>query len=211
MLIVEESLKAALNFTVSISEKLSTAQTWARILEPVVPLERLQESFDLAFENHRSTFPVNAYDIKQAWELLQQNEAKLLAEKEAELRETQPTKFCKQVHFEGEFNQTFIPAEEGLMLMSNGINEPEIPVPCFECRPVAYAQFLERRKHKTGEEIASQLMTQTNVAIYTDPLKILEKPIQQLGKEALQGNGQSKEMWQKLNRVRQYIFENKEQ
>lgn len=52
------------------AEKAECAEIWSRLLFPVIPEDRLQECFDIAFRNHTSPYPVNAYDLKAAWNTL---------------------------------------------------------------------------------------------------------------------------------------------
>lgn len=49
------------------TEKATRCEAWARALMGNVPEGDLQRSFDHAFANHDSNFPVNAYDIIQAY------------------------------------------------------------------------------------------------------------------------------------------------
>ena len=61
------------------AEKLARAEVWARVLFGVIPENRLQDAFDRAFQLHDSSFPVNAYEIKLAWEKIktEEREAKI--------------------------------------------------------------------------------------------------------------------------------------
>lgn len=48
-------------------ELLVRARDWSEELHGVVPMEALNASMHRAFQNHKSTFPVNAYDLKIAY------------------------------------------------------------------------------------------------------------------------------------------------
>lgn len=67
LVIVSDSFSAAGQIP-TLAEKMDRAEVWARLLSGIVPEERLQECFDRAFRQHKSSFPVNAYDLKAAWE-----------------------------------------------------------------------------------------------------------------------------------------------
>lgn len=49
-------------------EKAVKCEAWSRALMGVIPENRLQETFNRAFVDHTSNFPVSAYDLKTAWE-----------------------------------------------------------------------------------------------------------------------------------------------
>ena len=68
-IIVNDSYLASAR-TGTMAEKTECAEIWSRLLFPVIPEDRLQECFDIAFRNHTSPFPVNAIDLKRAWESL---------------------------------------------------------------------------------------------------------------------------------------------
>ena len=56
------------------AEKTVRAEAWARVLFGVIPENRLPDAFDRAFQLHDSSFPVNAYEIKLAWEKIKSEE-----------------------------------------------------------------------------------------------------------------------------------------
>jgi hypothetical protein len=70
MLLVVNDACSASSQRPTLAEKMITADVWARLLFATIPESRLQDCFDLAFRNHTSTFPVNAYDLKNAWSQL---------------------------------------------------------------------------------------------------------------------------------------------
>ena len=67
LLIVNDSLEAS-SQTATLPEKMSRAEVWARLLFGIIPANELQIAFDRAFAKHTTPFPVNAYDVKLAWE-----------------------------------------------------------------------------------------------------------------------------------------------
>lgn len=48
-------------------ELLVRARDWSEALHGIVPMEALNASVSRAFQNHKSTFPLNAYDLKTAY------------------------------------------------------------------------------------------------------------------------------------------------
>ena len=52
----------------TLPEKLSRAKAWSRLLFGIIPEQDLRAVFEAAFVNHTGTFPINAYDLKDAWE-----------------------------------------------------------------------------------------------------------------------------------------------
>jgi hypothetical protein len=196
LLVIDDALHASMNFTVTKAEKGKIADVWMRILSEIIPEERLQDCFDHAFAVHKSNFPVNAYDLKNAWEKICEAEAAEKLKAEIREREANPVLLCPNIklHFEGEFNGEKIKKSDGLLLIALGFNEPELPMPCDKCRPAANAQFLERRKANSKTvEIVDQILYPPKAE-----LDALDAEIERLGKEARNGNGKSHKEWLKL-------------
>lgn len=196
LLVVDDALHASMNFTVTKAEKGKIADVWMRILSEIIPEERLQDCFDHAFAVHKSNFPVNAYDLKNAWEKICEAEAAEKLKAEIREREVNPILICEKVesHFEGEFNGEKFTKADGSLVIALGFNEPEQVMPCEKCRPAAYAQFLERRKTKPiAAEIVDKILNPPRSEIQK-----LDAEIERLGKEARNGNGKSHKEWLKL-------------
>lgn len=49
-------------------EKLERSEVWSRLLFRLVPESQLQLCFDRAFQDHKSAFPITAYDLKDTWD-----------------------------------------------------------------------------------------------------------------------------------------------
>jgi hypothetical protein len=119
------------------AEKVSRAETWARVLYNIIPENRLQEAFDRAFKNRQSKgFPVSAYDLNDAWNEIQvEDEARIAKEKEL-IRETSPIEHCatkyRHINELGEID-----------ILYGGPGGIEANVPCPFCRMDANAQAMK--------------------------------------------------------------------
>lgn len=118
LLIVDDSFELS-SQNATFAEKAARADTWARVLFGIVPEDRLQNAFDRAFRDHDSSFPVNAYDIKTAWEKIRTEEYE--AEKTARLAECPNDKY-------------HIGETASVVLMNPHTQEDEL-YPCPKCRP----------------------------------------------------------------------------
>jgi hypothetical protein len=60
-------IKCSINYVLqppfSNEQLLLIALDWQKVLEPVIPEERLQETFDSAVRNHKTTFAINMFDL----------------------------------------------------------------------------------------------------------------------------------------------------
>ncbi len=115
----------------TMAEKVSRAETWARVLCNIIPENRLQEAFDRAFKDRESKgFPVSAYDLNDAWNVIQTEDEARVAKQQAELREADPIKHCsakyKHANELGEIE-----------VLYGGPGGIEALVPCPFCRPKA--------------------------------------------------------------------------
>lgn len=118
------------------AEKVSRAETWSRHLWGIIPEDRLRACFDRAFKDHQKGFPVNAYDLNDAWNAIQTEETeKAKADREA-LREANPIENCsakyKHVNELGEIE-----------VLYGGPGGIEANIPCPFCRPNANKQACE--------------------------------------------------------------------
>lgn len=60
----------------SLAEQMATAKTWAEYLYNVIPEEELLSAFKRAFADHKTTFAINALDVKLAYERILDDRAK---------------------------------------------------------------------------------------------------------------------------------------
>lgn len=111
-------------------ELLVRARDWADELHGIVPMEALNAAMHRAFQNHKSGFPVNAYDLKIAYGELQFEAATI--DESRTLSTDEKVEKCtnKENHVDGTFGmiELFIP--------------PDISseVPCGRCRPDEYTE-----------------------------------------------------------------------
>lgn len=82
----------------SVGERVVKAKSWTRMLEDIIPVLRLQDALDHAFKNHTSTFPINHYDLKNAWCEIKEKEAKEKAKIVKKITETEAVANCKSKH-----------------------------------------------------------------------------------------------------------------
>ncbi|MGI8542212.1 MAG: hypothetical protein ACR2MD_01885, partial [Aridibacter sp.] len=136
------------------------ANLWTEALFNIIPETRLQDCFNKAFEIHRSNFPVNATELKYAWELIKNEEAKIAAElEEAELN---PVDKCvhKNSHFINENGE-----DNGEVEVMNPFDTTEdVIAPCAYCRPLAFDIFRQNQARKYGENPPKPLAIVSSVA-----------------------------------------------
>jgi len=157
LLIVSDSFEFS-SQNATMPEKMKRANVWARILEGIVPENRLQDCFDFAVRNHKSNFSINGYDIKLAWEQIEA--AEVAAQIETEKQEkaaANPIDVCtnKENHV----------GTGGEAQYCNPFNFNEsITLPCHVCRNDAHHDqrrlYIAKNKKKESD---------------TKPLEILEK------------------------------------
>jgi hypothetical protein len=125
-------------------EKGKRAAVWAEILFGIVPEERLPDAFKLAVRLHSSTFPINGYEIKLAWEQIEREEQNAAIEREKQrIKNQSPVDICS--------NRAQHINRDGEVKICNPLNfNEEIILPCPACRPKAYddqrARFIARNR-----------------------------------------------------------------
>lgn len=140
-LIVDDSFDAS-SQNATIPEKMKRTKTWARLLFGIVPEEFLQESFDIAFDLHRSEFPVNAYEIKNAY--LNHILPRIHKEKaDAVAKDSVLSCKGKRNHLEG---------KQLPVVKVNLHDHPEDSIaPCPDCRLVEYNAWKKDQIARFGE------------------------------------------------------------
>jgi hypothetical protein len=118
---------------------------WADFLWPHVPDERLQECFDRAAGDHDGSFPLSAYEIRNAWRAIQiEDGAKAAAEKER-MKESNPVDHCKtkyrHINEQGEID-----------ILYGGPGGIEAIVPCPFCRMEANAQAVANLAERLAKQ-----------------------------------------------------------
>jgi len=142
LLIVSDSFSLS-SQNASLADKAARADIWARVLFGLIPAHRLQDAFDRAFAEHESVFPVNAYEIKAAWEKIRSEDRERAAAADQEERKANPTQFCEK---KGEHV-----TDDGEVDIVNFKNPSElIRLPCRFCRPKAHDAARARWIEKNG-------------------------------------------------------------
>ena len=150
------------------AEKLARADVWARVLFGIIPEHRLQDAFDLAFQKHDSSFPVNAYDIKLAWEQIETAEcAKAKIELEAE-KLSNPVKFCEN-------KANHLNADGEILKMNPFDTTQDVVVPCWSCRRKAYDDVWERFLDSNGRKDLPPLEIVETLANLVKPILEVEE------------------------------------
>lgn len=149
LLIVEDSFQLSSQNS-TLAERLARTDVWARVLIDIVPEARLQDSFDRAFREHNSSFSINAYDIKIAWEKIktEENEAKIKTQ---------------AVECPGEKYHVNLDKDNFLVILMNPHTQLDELYPCPKCR---MEDFENKKK--------------TDIALYGEikPMIILEKMVE---------------------------------
>lgn len=191
MLIVHDSFDAS-SQTATMEAKENRRDAWVYLLFPIIPTERLRECFERAFRDHNTTFAVNAYDLKAAWEKIVTEDRE---EREAAIEEDKavnPIKYCTEPgrHTDDDGN---------VEILLGGPGGKEVAVPCPICRPVAHQQrLLDLRSslkidhpvtEKEMESKVVQMFAQAHerksqkVSNPTEPLEIIGRLMNELGVE----------------------------
>jgi hypothetical protein len=150
------------------------AKDWCELLEAVIPEERLMDSFMRAARDHASAFPVNAYEIQDAWKNIQ-------AEEQAR-RETEAVDDVSAIDTCGnKANHVLENGEDhGLVELYDPTDNSTRIVPCFTCRRAAFDQRqAEYIASKEGAGIAEVAADFVDIA-----LKAME-PVKDDGRELL--------------------------
>jgi hypothetical protein len=84
MLIIAHDSFEASSHNATIEEELARAENWSGLLIDIIPVNRLNDCFKRAFRDKPNDFPVNAYDLKNAWQKIETEEAQAAAKREGE-------------------------------------------------------------------------------------------------------------------------------
>lgn len=159
------------------------------MLSGIIPAHRLRDSFDRAFLDHNSSFPVNAYDLKASWAKIQAEEATLREEEIAADKAANPIKYCTEP-------DRHVDADGNVDVLLGGLGGTEVIVPCPICRPQAHQQrMLDLRSTlKIDHPVTEQEMENKVVQMFveakaskqspednTDPMKIIGRLMRELG------------------------------
>lgn len=135
------------------AEKVSRAETWARVLFDVIPENRLRDCFDRAFRNRKSDgFPVSAYDLNDAWNEIQVEDEAELQRQKAEIREARPVEHCTM-------KANHINELGEIEILYGGPGGIEANVPCPFCRMNANAQAMANLAGRLAKRMPSAIYT----------------------------------------------------
>lgn len=144
LIIIRKSISLANAPSLTESEHGQRSKDWAEFLFDIVPENRLMETFARAVADHTSTFPVNFYDMKSAW---QQIAAEELAAKAAAIerdRQNNPVKYC-------DAPERHINADGDTEILLGGPGGKTVVVPCPICRPRANQARIAEEMRRAGD------------------------------------------------------------
>jgi len=185
------------------------AVDWQDAFEGLIPVDRLNDAFISALRDHTSTFPVNAFEILAAWQILkaaEDVEAKKITDQN---RAANSVQFCKQK--EGHLN------EYGEVEIVDPFDRSKnITMPCPNCRPNAHMEARARHVEKSGGlelppiQIAESFVTKkaNHISIPETPLEIIAKARNEVGQEILRdpNAGELREAQEQLTRIWHYLY-----
>jgi hypothetical protein len=130
----------------TMAEKMSRAETWARVLWGIIPENRLQDCFDRAFKTRQSDgFPVSAYDLNDAWNVIQGEDIAQRMLETAQAKERNPVDHCttkyRHINEQGEID-----------ILYGGPGGIEAIVPCPFCRMEANAQAVANLAERLAKQ-----------------------------------------------------------
>jgi hypothetical protein len=116
-------------------ELLVRARDWSEALHGIVPMEALNAAMSRAFENHNSTFPVNAYDLKIAYGELMLESAMIDETRTLTTDDRVDRCLNKYRHLPDRFGEIeiYLPAQD-----------KEVVLPCGYCRTEDYNEAKAR-------------------------------------------------------------------
>jgi hypothetical protein len=141
-MLVMEALELANWPPLDTKKQLPTrAAIWTYRLIGRVPREDLSDAFERAVEDHRGSYPVNAYEVRQAHkEILRERRHK------ARVAPAPESKPCDLTHVAG----------ENRMVMLGAFGREEL-MPCPNCRPAAFAQREKAIRSRAQQEALRQV------------------------------------------------------
>ncbi len=159
--IVKRSINVANQSALTEDQYGDRAKDWANELILIVPFDRLWQSFDQAFIDRTTNYPISALDIKLAWEKLRQKES--AARMEA-LR-ANPVEECEK---RGEhFREVGDDGDGGLIeIVLGGLtpNPRTVIIPCDECRTYENRIRFAEEKAKYARDFPA-LLTDPEIAL----------------------------------------------
>lgn len=197
------------------SELHESSIVWRDVLFDIIPMHRLKPVMMRAIKNHTSSFPVNAFDLLNAFREIEQEEQAEKSRIFDEEKAKKPVLFCE--------NQKQHKNADGEVEILDWLNfSKTVVVPCQFCRPVAYEASRSRHiaKNKVQDisplEIAQTFAEKSGlIPNEVDPVKIITDALRLVGRERLSCGGTSyagelHDVWEKLLRIKEYLRNNGE-
>lgn len=136
-------------------ERMQKARVWQRLLQPIVPEIRLPDAFDRAYKDHSSNYPINSYEIKNAWQKIEAEERaeseRRAAEEAAQIRENEKHKNCPLAAHHN---------EEILVAYPDPFDRSKtVWLPCDSCRNDAFNQRVAERGKRQAEKFGNEVET----------------------------------------------------
>jgi hypothetical protein len=183
LLVVHDSFEAS-SHNSTLAEEIARADVWTRLLFGLVPVDRLQQCFDRAFRDKSDTFPVNAYEVKNAWTKIQADEAARAAEAAADAAaERSKVEKCqnKPMH------EVVDGVDEGLVeFVYGGVNGKSKLMPCPYCRPEGFRQASAREIEYGEQDMSPDAQSAVALVIASKEKPKIAIPVNPTAAEYLQ-------------------------
>lgn len=208
------------------SELAQRALDWYDAFDGIIPAERVPDAFKQALKNHKGSFPVNAFEIVDAWRTIETEESwQLEIERNRRMREERDqgqeasalTHYCRSGDHEFGRGTVFLPGYKG----------QKFEAPCPACRPSEYEKATADLASETArlkqldweaekpariaqiEAIQAKLRNHS----YEPKCDLVGERIRALGFEVQDAGSneeyeQLHEAWLKLLRIAKYVREN---
>lgn len=180
----------------TLEQIMARTAIWSRLLFGIVPAERFQHTFDRAFRDKPTNFPVDAYDLKNAWQRIEAEE------KAAEVKRLNDQKTENAIancsNRVNHVDDDRAKAGEGLVELYDPIDDTTQVVPCWGCRPRAYeirtAEIIESKRGLGVPEPVTKAVDEVTASMDMNKPKI----VQDDGREYLQwATGELIKTWQR--------------
>lgn len=183
------------------------------MLYEIVPVDRLDDAFRLAFKRHNTPFPINVYDLKNAYDQLCSEEAAARAESRRQDAESNPVKYCPTKH-------EHVNESGDVVVVIGGPGGKDVTIPCPDCRTkasdVRFAEEIEkfRRENGPAEEVSKQAFSMYLARKNRkDESDHVGQALTEIGKEIADSRDEVereklRNVWLKLLRIAEYIRSN---
>jgi hypothetical protein len=134
------------------TEQGERAKTWTELLFGIIPHDRLTDAYQRAFRDHQGLFPINAPELKAAWENIDREERNAVRNNTADLE----TRIAQCKYRDEHIADDSIAKSDALVEYKDFLNPGKwVVLPCAECRPHAYADRLDDHKSRNADKLKS--------------------------------------------------------